>query len=266
MKNRLNKLIGNGLLWLAMLCFWGCGKMDERVYLSIQMDNNVKEHEQNPEKYADTGLKLFINGNICQFLRLGSSAGPVDKFLKPGRNTLEVKGSTAHPVEITISSFRTDQTAIRTILDQKWTSISTSGIYQASFRVNKRILLPIFDKKNSMPTGQGAEQEVTLVVSNLYRACITKNKEEFLQIAFEGYKIHSPSEYLDVLGGVGALFDGFELDPFPNRVHFIHGRNLLFVYSDTSDSGTVLFPAATKYAASVAGVDFAYVGNHWIVW
>ncbi len=117
-----------------------------------------------------------------------------------------------------------------------------------------------------MPNSLRAEQEITLVVSNLYQACITRNKEEFSRLVFEGYKIHSPSEYLDVSSAAGHMFDWFALKPFPERLNFIHGRSLVFVYSDTTEFGTVLFPAATKESASVAGICFAYINNQWIMW
>jgi len=258
--------IERGLLLLALPGIIGCAKVDETVFLSVQMENNWDDHEKNPAKYADTGLQLFINGNFCQFLRFGSSAGAVDKFLMPGRNTLEVRGSTALPVEITICSFAGDHSPIRTILSQKWPKISTGGTYQVSFRVKKDSLLPIFDKKNVMPDRLRAEQEITAVVSNLYNDCITSNKEGFLSTTLEGYKIHSPVDYVSLWMSCGPMFDSFKMKPFPENLYFIHGSNLVFVYSGFSDFSMVLFPGGTKESGFMSGAHFAYIGNHWVMW
>ncbi len=248
---------------LAVFCIAGCDKIDENVFLSVQMENNWQDHEENSAKYKDTGLKIFINGNYCQFLGFGSYAGPVDKFLRPGRNTLELKGSTAFPVEITVCSFKSDHTPIRTILNRKWPAISTDDSIQASFKVTKASLLPIFDKKNVLPERQKSDQELTSVVSNLYHICIAGNKEEFLVLTLAGYKIYSPSEYESVRNSVGPMFDGFDLKPYPERLHFIYGANLVFVYSG---SDMKLFEARSDKSCSVSGMHFAYIENQWISW
>jgi len=117
-----------------------------------------------------------------------------------------------------------------------------------------------------MPDRLKAEQEITSIVSNLYQYCITSNKEAFLETTFEGYKIHSPSDYLSFRKFAGPMFDGFKLKPFPERLYFIRGSNLVFVYSEFGDCDSVLFGALTKESGSVGGVDFAYIDNRWIVW
>ena len=134
-----------GVVALGLLFMIGCAKVDDIVFLNIQMENNWQDHEKNPAKYAETGLRVFINGNFCQFLRVGSFAGAVDKFLMPGDNTLEIEGSTEHPFEISMVSSTADHVPLWTIFKQRWPGLSATEKAKVSFRLKKTELLPIFD-------------------------------------------------------------------------------------------------------------------------
>jgi hypothetical protein len=258
------------LLVLVMLLMVGCAKVDDVVFLNIQMDDNWQEHEKKSDKYADTGLRVFINGNFCQFLRVGSFGGAVDKFLVPGDNTLEIEGVTEQPFEITLVSFTTGHAPLRTIFKQRWPSLVATENPQVSFRLKKTALLPIFDKQNALPDRLTAERELTTTVSNLYQTCITRNKAEFLRTTLAGCAIYSPSEVPALEDGVGSMFEGFQLKPFPGKLNFIHGKNMVFVYStiagDAFPPSMVLFESRSANSCSVSGALFAYVGKRWIAW
>ena len=262
----MKKMIQSVGFLLTILCGSGCAKVDERVFLNVQMENNWDEHEKNPAKYAGTGIEVFINGNFCSRLHFGSSIGPVDKFLKPGSNTIEIKGITAFPVEIVICSFAKDHAPIRTILDQKWPNIVTNNRYESTFSVQKSSLLPIFEKKNVMPDRASTERELTCLVSNLYENCSARNKDAFIRTSLEGYRIHSPSDYLDVMNTVESMFDSFSLMPFPEKLQFVHGSNLVVAFSCTNDNSFILFPPATEQSAAVSGIHFAYINKRWVAW
>lgn len=234
------------------------------------MENNWQDHEKNPTKYADTGLRVFINGNFCQFLRIGSFGGAVDKFLKPGDNTLEIERSTEQPFEVSMVSFAANHVPLRTIFKQRWLGLSATEKAQVSFRLKKTELLPIFDKQNALPDRLTAERELTAIVSNLYQTCSTRNKAEFLRITLAGSAIHSPAAVSALEDGVGAMFDGFQLKPMPGKLQFIHGPNMIFVYTTIADSALapsmLLFEPRSADSCSVAGVHFVRLGNQWIVW
>jgi len=263
-------LAAAGALSIGMLFMVGCAKVDDVVFLNIQLDNKGRGYKKNPDKRADTGLRVFINGNFCQFICAGSFGGAVDKFLKSGDNTLEIEGSTEQPFEVTMVSSTAGHVPLRTIFKQRWPGLSSTEKAKVSFRLKKTELLPIFDKQSALPERLTAERELTTTVSNLYQTCVTRNKAEFLRITLAGYAIHSPSEVPALADGVGLIFEGFQLKPFPAKLNFIHGKNMVFVYSAITDnaraSSMLLFEPRSADSCSVAGVHFGRIGNQWVVW
>ena len=278
-ETRMIRRINSASLLVVLLCLVGCSKVDEVVLLGIVMENN-DSLQKNQAKDANTGLKVFINGNFYDFIAGGySGGGPIDRFLRPGSNVVELEGSTTNPVTINLVSFAADcRTENRGILKQRWHNIAADGKYQLTFKVNKKSLLPIFDKKNALPNRLRSEQEITTIVRNLYQDYVTSNKEDFVRTTLEGCKIYSPADYHSYMDDdtIGRAFHYFKLKPFPEKLYFIHGNNLVFVYSGNLSQNSLFenqifldsegHEDPTKESCSVAGINFAYIEKRWVVW
>ena len=253
---------------LAVLCLYGCAKVDDNVFLGVRMVDEPLDHITNTTAYTDTGLRVFINGNFCTYLRSGGMGGPVDQFLKPGGNILEVDGSTVSPVEITLGSFTADHKPLRTIFRHTWPCDPTGYVKKVGFSVNKEIKFPVFNKNYAMPDQNTSERQILAVVSNLYFACATSNKAEFLRLSMEGSEIHSPTKCDSLRASIGSMFENLQVGTFPSRLQFIHGKTLIFVHSTSTgySNSMTLFEPRTTNSCSIAGVSFAFVQGRWIVW
>jgi len=243
----------------------GCGAIDERVYFSVNIDGSQQQHTVEKSNTSQSGLSVFINGNLCEFRREGFAAGPVDKYIKPGSNTIEIQGTTIGSVEIVIGTGANHSPVDKILLKQK-VSATPSGIkWRGVFRVKKALSFHIFEGKNKLPNCQQAEQEIGTIVRELYNCYISGKKQEFMRIALEGYCRHSPSEYENIASAMGPMFDGLKLKSFPEELHFVYGSNLVRVYSSIVDNEMVLFEGKAN-SASVDCLDFAYIDGRWVVW
>jgi hypothetical protein len=255
-------------LFSMLFCVVGCSAEDKIVYLSVDIVN--KGHQEATDiqdAISENSLNVYLNGNLFRFMKAGFVAGSVDKYLKPGCNSIEIEGAVRAPVEIRLAAYESDHSTIsRVILSRKVPEIKGAIRWKETFQIKKPLLLPIFDKNNQSPAALQAEQEIAATVKTLYQACISSNSDKFCRMTLAGYKHHSPAEYQDVRSATATMVKSIKLKPFPGKLHFLHGSNLVCVYSCIVDDQLVLFESDVPHSSSIGSVDFAYIDGHWIVW
>lgn len=171
------------------------------------------------------------------------------------------------PVEISVAAYGGDHhTVTRVILKERVSSVAGDIKWSGTFQVKKALQLPIFDKNGRLPDDQRSEREIEALLRDVYGACVSSNKSEFLRIVLEGYSYHSPAECQDVMSAMGSMFESLKLKPFPDKFYFIHGNNLIRAYSDIVDGRMVLFESSITNSGSIGCIDFAHIDGRWIVW
>jgi len=246
----------------------GCRAEDRIVCLSINVANSQPSGNAVPRgASSENNLNVYLNGNLFRSVKSGFVVAPVDKYLKAGCNAIEIGGTAIAPVEIRLAAYESDHRTInRVILDEKVTPIAYLVKWNQLFQLKKTVRLPIFEEKNQLPNHMRAEQEIGAIVTNMYQTCVSSNWDEFCRITLEGYKKHSPAEYLDVTSGVRSMIRTFRPKAFPERLRFVFGKNLVYVYSCVVAGNKVLFESDEPDSCAVGAVEFAYIDGRWIVW
>lgn len=90
--------------------------------------------------------------------------------------------------------------------------------------------------------------------------------QEARRISFEGYRYHSSADYDATVESARAMLQSFRPRNRPTDLSFVHGGDLIRVYSSITNDSMVLFEACDPGASAIACVDFAYVNRQWIVW
>lgn len=245
----------------------GCDRIvDKEVILNVNIHETTQGGIQRKFTPLPDNLRVFINGNYYNERGGWCFTGYADKYLKPGRNTIQVEGVVAEPVDIELYALDVDRRIrTRAILKQDLVNMKESGKWDGEFWVTKTNNLPIYEKNNDLPNAAQSEQEISAIVRELYRACVSSNKTEFLRLSLEGSKYYA-QDYSELERALGQLCDHFDLKPFPDTLHFIHGRNLVCVYSSATNGCLSLFDSVTKNGCGIRGVDFAYITGRWVIW
>jgi hypothetical protein len=132
-------------------------------------------------------LGIYINGNLYSFINCGFVAGPINKYLRPGDNTIEIEGVAFSPFDVNIASFKTDHRTIsRVILSNQIARVGNVN-WNDKFHINKIVKYPIFETRDFQSI-LSIEQEIEAEVKKLFSACISSNWNDFCRITLEGYK------------------------------------------------------------------------------
>lgn len=272
------KLFRFAALFVALFCVIGCsavvlrGRMsteDRIVCLSVNIANEAHQETATiTNVISENCLNVYLNGNFFRLMKSGFAAGSIDKYLKPGCNTIEIEGTVRTPVEVRLASYESDHRTInRVILSRELNASPTGAIkWKETYQIKKSLLLPIFEKKNILPETVQAEKEIKIMVKKLYKICNSNDSDEFCRMTLEGYSYHSPAEHQDVKSATEAMAKNFKLKPFPAKLQFLRGSNLVCVYTSIADDHMVLFDSDVPNSCSVGSVDFAYIDGRWIVW
>lgn len=254
-------------LWMLIYVV-GCCSKNEAVYLSVNVRPPLYGHVDGKDVSVEDGeLNIYFNGNLFRSLRHGFIVSPVDKYLKPGGNVVEIRGTAMAPISVRLVSYESDhKTMARLILDDKVLPVANNVGWSKAFRVCKMKRMPIFEKNYQLPPCRQAEQDIAAIVTNMYQAVILENWDEFCRIALEGYTLHNPAAYQAVMADVKTMMQTFQPQPFPDKLQFIHGSNLVCVYSRVIGGKKILFESEKTNSCNVGSVDFAYINGRWIVW
>ena len=236
--------------------------------LSINIDRNKKV--QSEEKRTSNTI-IFINDNPVTIYSNGSVMLQINQWLKPGKNSISLKGDTAF--SLLLNLIETQGKEQKTILLKEEKSADNKNIkVWFDSKVTKK--LPIFQANNKIPT---ETKNLIPFLKNYFELLNKEKYTEFVNVQLEGILIWQPMAYnapLDPNKIKQGLVKQYKTNKLKipdldwKSIHIIKGKSTVLIYQKMSKYNSPMLCTAKmgEREITIPALQLAYISNHWIIW
>lgn len=241
----------------------------------VDISTPVQTHQTSDQ------VLILVDDNPIGFFSRGTKLMQINQYLKPGRNTLSLKGKHHCRLwfEITLS-YRQDenksfqQDSEKVVLDEMIDSHSEVYQWQKSFEAGISYTLPIFKEGNEIPAKDDRRKEVLKFLCELHdnyrNHDFPKLKQQNLSLIWQDMAYNRSEAEIKELTKAGIEFlKQTEYLPFDeSSIKLEFGTNLVLAYTGFEGplNSAYLWPVLwNNQELNSPPLVLAYIGK-WVVW
>lgn len=188
---------------------------------------------------------VFINDNPIMFFSWGTKIKQINQYLKPGTNTVAVKGKKEQEIKIEIKLFEKNknkegfayQNLVGTVLEKSITTDTKPHQWEGNFIADIGYRLPIFENKGSVK--DITKKEIMVLLKDLHDKYKNHKLTELKKMSMQGYGFGAVTAYGQSKEKTDEFIDSAlksmkkkEFLPVDeSRVNLIYGKDLVLVYA-----------------------------------